>query len=151
MASPTLAAPAPAKVAVAESSSTSVTVAEPILSAMDLMTLPVAGSFTTRTGRLTSTMSPTFRPAFLPTLTMSVVPETSATRPLTSSLTVGNLGGAGVELSAHVVDGFVGGFAEDGVAEVAAAHVDGAATTAATCRHLRQGARCRRGRIRRCR
>ena len=45
MASPTLAAPAPVKVAVAESSSTSVTVAEPILSVMDLMTLPVAGIF----------------------------------------------------------------------------------------------------------
>src|SRR5579871_4905135 len=91
MASPTLAGAAPVKVAVAESSSTSVTVAEPTLSVMDLMTLPVAGSFKTRTGRLTSRMSPTFTPAFLPTLRMSVLPLTSATRPLTSSLTVGTL------------------------------------------------------------
>ena len=42
----------------------------------------------------------------------------------------GDFGGGGVELRAHVVDGFVGGFAEDGVAEVAAAHVERASTAA---------------------
>src|SRR5580704_12456267 len=43
-----------------------------------------------------------------------------------------NFGGAGVELRAHVVYSFMGGFAEDGVAEVAAAHVYSAAATAAS-------------------
>src|SRR5580704_17696431 len=38
--------------------------------------------------------------------------------------------GRGVELGAHVIDGFVGGFAEDGIAEVAAAHINGAGTAA---------------------
>src|SRR5580692_8946602 len=92
--SPTFAPPAPVKVAVAESSSTSVTVASPILSTTALITLPVAGSFTVRTGRLTSSLSPTFTPPFLPTLIISVLPVTSATNPLTEILLVGILSAA---------------------------------------------------------
>src|SRR3981189_2757678 len=80
--SPTFTAPPPLNVAVQESSSTSVTVAWPILSVTALITFPVVGSFTTRTCRLISSMSPTFTPAFLPTFRISVVPDTSATTPL---------------------------------------------------------------------
>src|SRR6516162_1377890 len=87
--SPTFAEPEPLKVPVAESLSASVTVISPTLSSTDLMTLPVAGSFTTRTCREIVSLSPTFTPAFFPTLTISVLPETSATRPFTSSLIVG--------------------------------------------------------------
>src|SRR5208282_1681290 len=87
--SPTFAGPAPANVAVAESSSTSVTVASPTLSSTDLITLPVAGSFTTRTWRVTVSLSPTFTPAFLPTLIMSVFPVASATSPEITSVRVG--------------------------------------------------------------
>src|SRR5579872_5258245 len=46
--------------------------------------------------------------------------------PVDFELYRGNFGGAGVELRAHVIDGFVSGFAEDGVAEVAATHIEGA-------------------------
>src|SRR6266852_4373118 len=89
--SPTLAEPVPLNVAVAESSSTSVTVAIPILSVTALITFPVAGSFTTRTWRLTSSLSPTFTPTFLPTVTMMVLPVTSATTPLTVRFKISTL------------------------------------------------------------
>src|SRR5579863_2168210 len=52
-----------------------------------------------------------------------------------------NFSGRGVELGTHVIDGFVGGFAEDGVAEVAAAHVHGT-TTAATVSAASADERC---------
>src|SRR5277367_7110981 len=81
--SPTFAGPDPAYVAVHESSSASVTVAEPTLSSTDLITFPVAGSFTVRTCRLTTNTSPTCTPDFFPTFRISVFPETSATNPLT--------------------------------------------------------------------
>src|SRR5271170_1594031 len=87
--SPTFAGPAPANVAVAESSSTSVTVASPTLSSTDFITLPVVGSFTTRTCRETVSLSPTFTPAFLPTLMINVFPVASATNPETTSVRAG--------------------------------------------------------------
>src|SRR3974377_2171288 len=89
--SPTFAGPDPENDAVAESASTSVTVASPTLSSTDLITFPVAGSLITRTCLVTFSLSPTFTPAFDPTFMMMVVPLTSATKPLTSSLTVGTL------------------------------------------------------------
>src|SRR5580704_153800 len=87
--SPTFAGPDPAYVAVHESSSASVTVAEPTLSSTDLITFPVAGSFTVRTCRLTSSTSPTCTPDFFPTFRISVFPETSATNPFTISFSLG--------------------------------------------------------------
>src|SRR6202030_358811 len=61
----------------------------PILSVMAFDTLPVAGSFTVRTCRLISRVSPTFSPVLLPTLIISVFPLTSATSPDTETFTVG--------------------------------------------------------------
>src|SRR5947209_3360623 len=94
--SPTLADPRPANETVAESASTSVTVASPILLVMVFKTLPVAGSFMVRPARLISNRSPTFNPDLLPAFKIRVLPLTSATRAFTSTLRVGRLPAAAV-------------------------------------------------------
>src|ERR1035437_6237530 len=91
--SPTLAGPAPVNLPTAEDSSTSVTLRVPTASTTLRMTLPVAGSVTLRTLRLTAKVSPTFTPSLEPTLTMMVPSgEASATRPSILTTLTGPVG-----------------------------------------------------------
>src|SRR5579862_9064628 len=88
--SPTLGGVAPANVHVAVSESTSVTVAMPSWLVTVLITLPVVGSLTVRTGRLMAMVSPTRTPTLLPMFRMRVAPLTSATSPEYVALIVGS-------------------------------------------------------------
>src|SRR6266849_1533356 len=78
-------------VATAEISSTSVTFTTPTVVAMRRITLPDAGSLISRLTRSTFNWSPTFTPAFAPTLRMICPPSTAAISPSTTMVRVTSL------------------------------------------------------------
>ena len=127
--------PAPLNLPTADASSTSVILMAPTASSMTRITLPVAGSLTSRTLRLTASVSPTLTPSLEPTLMMRVPSgAASATRPsIVTALTgaVGSERGLLIQAVGHVGSGLIDRRAQDGVGEIGALHIERAARHAA--------------------